>query len=564
MSKDLHQIDHIFKNGLEGKEDHPSPEVWQHIEKELDQKKSRRPFVYFPNSRKIAAILLVSLGSVALFAGGYFLRGLHMSNNEGNNPPAIERKAKGSGEEKSVPSQDLQPAQGESLPEAQSTPGSSAPGSSAPAGEASPATTPATSSVPGSAPSPRASVNEPTPEPRASANRTNTGSGSTSPFLRPTGAAPSATANSIADEQSASSNATKSAAAVATTSTSAAGPSRQSAYKSGAGSNTAKRGNTATVKNKATEAPVANATIDTDQPSIPSARSYETEPAPPAPENRSLPETEKQLPATSEVFKSNVPAATTAAAIPVINKKQGGPNLPRFSLTPVAALQFGSNRIKENNTHSNSAYVKADIVRTESQPSSLAGGILADLRISRNMTLQSGLVFTSRTIHIDPKNVIAEKNPDGKVRYRFDCSAGTYFIKKAQGYSRPGDTAMTKFSTNDLNYLNIPLGLTYHFGGSSWHIFLMGGTGLNLLTKQYLETGLKSGYYDEEDTKVSNLKSSYLNGSIGAGIIWSPFRKVSFSLNPQYQFAITPMNENMPIKAFPRIFNIQTGIQIRL
>jgi hypothetical protein len=274
--------------------------------------------------------------------------------------------------------------------------------------------------------------------------------------------------------------------------------------------------------------------------------------------------TEKQLPISTRAFPNNELAAIPSAAIPVLNKKQGSLNLPKFSLTPVVALQFGFNKIKENTAYANSGKVKDEITRTESQPSSIAGGILADLKISRNITLQSGLVYTSRSIHINPKKIIAEKNPDGKVRYRFDCSAGTYFIKKAQGYTRPGDTAMTKFSTNDLNYLNIPLGLTYHFGGSEWHIFVMAGTGLNLLTRQYLETGLKYGYYEEEDTKVTNLNNSYFNGSLGAGIIWSPFKKISFTFNPQYQFAFTPMNTNMPVKALPRIFNIQTGMQIRL
>ena len=193
----------------------------------------------------------------------------------------------------------------------------------------------------------------------------------------------------------------------------------------------------------------------------------------------------------------------------------------------------------------------------------ISGGLLADLKIAKNMTLQSGLIFTSRTIQIEPKYIKAERNPDGKVRYKFDCSAGTYYIKKST-YARPGDSALTQFSTNELNYINIPLSLSYHFGGKKFHLFATAGAGLNILTDQYLETGLYNYSYDEQESISTNLKSNYFNGMIGAGINWQAFRKVSFLFSPQYQFGITPMNENMPVKAYPRIFNMQLGMQIRL
>ena len=40
MNEDLHQIDDLFKSGFEGKEETPSPTVWENIEKELDKKKN--------------------------------------------------------------------------------------------------------------------------------------------------------------------------------------------------------------------------------------------------------------------------------------------------------------------------------------------------------------------------------------------------------------------------------------------------------------------------------------------------------------------------------------------
>jgi hypothetical protein len=532
MSKDLHKIDDIFKNGLDGKEEMPSQKVWDHIEQALDEKTSRRPFVFF--SRKVAAALLIGIGSAALFAGGYYLRGVHDSKDN-DRAPGIEKTMPGSGESKDRSGQQTPPTTGQV------------------GNHITPDKLPAVANhnLPhsGTLPTPdKAAV--------APAKASSTTTAATAPK--------DAAINNRLSEASGNTDDAKSGG-IAKNSISVDPPANPRISRSKDQRSETNLGEDKTDKRaKEPDTDAKTSSIDPAQAdgSLTQPRVFQTAPLTTNQLNREI-SAEKQLLSSTQAFSQNELAPATAT-IPVLNKKQGSLNLPRFSLTPVVALQFGSNRIRENTSYANSSKVKAEIDRTESQPASIAGGILADLKISRNMTLQSGLVYTSRSIHIDPKDVIAERNPDGKVRYRFDCSAGTYFIKKAQGYTRPGDTAMTKFSTNDLNYLNIPLGLTYHFGGSSWHFFINAGAGLNLLTRQYLETGLKIGYYEEDDTKVTNLKNSYFNGNLGAGVIWSPFRKVSFSFNPQYQFALTPMNDNMPVKALPRIFNMQAGMQIRL
>ncbi len=561
MSEDLHHIDDIFKKGLEGNEDTPSQQVWKKIEAELDKKDSKRPFIFFRDTRKIAVILMICLGSAGLFAGGYLLRGLQMQDAEPKNIPAIENKKSdrrdstdtdGSTQslEKAVASSNIREGQQTEkaldqavIPERKNNP----PNTDRHKAVANPSV---------SSPS-----TEKTPETKLATDKTADAEKISEPSSKSNTAGTKRTQDETSSEPSSKSN--------------SAGMKRtddEKSTKNLTSAPAAKQNGSSVNPN----APSIEAATEADKYATRSAAEVEAKPeqtetptqfemaaAPPVISNRSLPIAEKQL-GNDNALTDQVQAIAASASIPVLNKKQGNINLPKFSMTPVAALQFGSNRIKENKSYPNSGTVKNDIQRTESQPSSIAGGLLADLRISRNMTLQSGLIYISRTIQIDPKKVIAERNPDGKVRYRFDCSAGTYFIKKAQGYTRPGDTTMTKFSTNDLNYLNIPLSLTYHFGGSKFHVFAMAGAGLNLLTRQYLETGLKYGYYEAEETKVTNLKNSYFNGNIGLGISWSAFRKVSFNLNPQYQFALTPMNSNMPIKAYPRVFNLQAGMQIRL
>jgi hypothetical protein len=91
MNKDLHQIDDLFRKGLEGKEEIPGSNVWSNIEHELDRKKDRKPVAFFFRDRKIAGIVLAVLGSAALFAGGYLFRA-HQDQQRNNSPQPVKEQ----------------------------------------------------------------------------------------------------------------------------------------------------------------------------------------------------------------------------------------------------------------------------------------------------------------------------------------------------------------------------------------------------------------------------------------------------------------------------------------
>lgn len=530
MNEDLHQIDDLFKSGIEGKEETPSLAVWENIEKELDKKDSRPKFFYWWNTRRIAAAVLILAASAGLFAGGYYL-GIKKETKKGtteekrNHPSASQSQGNGetallqlteSDHSKAAQNADDQVYTGELLQKDVIDASRSG------------------------------IVNDTEQRGASAADGPNNNPTLTSEEITSSGKVVAKFKEHSPVEQQTGLN-----------------PSKYSEKK-----NNRNKPPVSSEKSRR----VASSEIFPDVITVPAesaARIWEAERITTGSLSGSLPETQKQIPVNKATQANALPAPSaqssetaTQKSIPVLNKRSTSVDLPRFSFTPVAGLQFGSNKIVSTNDP-HSSQVKTDIDRTESQPITISGGILADLKIARNMTIQSGIMFTSRTIEIEPKYVKAERNPDGKVRYKFDCSAGTYYIKKST-YARPGDSAMTIFSTNELNYINIPLALTYHFGGKKFSFFATAGTGLNLLTDQYLETGLSNYNYDEKESIATNLKSNYFNGMIGAGLQYRPFKKVSFLFSPQYQFALSPMNENMPVKAYPRVFNMQLGMQIRL
>jgi hypothetical protein len=483
MNEDLHKMDDLFRSGLEGKEDTPSPATWENIERELD-KKEHRPAAGF-YWRKVAAVLLIIFGSAVLFAAGYFAGGgFKRSNREMPlDIPSLPRSIDG----------------------------------------------PAADSI-------SASINK----------QRSTEDAITASFADKTNSQPSSPA--VATENIA--------------------PGKE---------------DTSPLKGNAKEAvpsagkPVPSRTRTADMPSFQEQPLLQAELTAettlplmvhePATVDQDL--QRQNITPPSKLFTAKSPisrpveSATPASSIPVANKRSGSLNLPALSITPMVAFQSNANKVTDDGSRWGNE-MKQGINQTEHSPSRISGGLLVDLRIARNISLQSGLILTQRDVHIDPKSVRAVKDIDGKMRYRFDCSAGTYFLNPKQGiYPRPGDTAMTKFSSNSLNYLNIPLAVKWHFGNSKLQFFATAGAGLNLLTSQELEAALDNSY-PYGGGRVTNLKNNFFNGMIGAGINYSLNEKLGLNFSPQYQFALTPMNENMPVKAMPRSFNLQLGLQLKL
>ncbi|HSF46235.1 MAG TPA: outer membrane beta-barrel protein [Chitinophagaceae bacterium] len=542
MNGDLQHIDDLFKSGLEGKEETPSPAVWVNVEKELDKKDSRPKFFYWWNTRKIAAAFLIVLGSAGLFAGGYYL-GIRKEDK-------VETRDK---KPNSSPASNTMTSDEQSATSFANTENNS--GTQA-GNETKNSNTPAENIVGKNNDAAEENFDRQVRIDLAKKQSGNAAQGAAISGVTTTDETKKSTSK---DFTTRSGNTPPSVTQLNEVNTSRAGGGKYNTSNTPAGSKSGQPVATSEKSVAGTQDQTGESLLSSGGPRV-----WEPERIAEGSSSIGLPEVEKQIPVQKKTRSAaaGTRPAEAATSIPVLNKRSSAVDLPRFSLTPVAGFQFGSNKIVANNDpHANS--VKTDIDRTESQPMSINGGVLADLKIARNMTLQSGIVFTSRTIEIAPKYIKAERNPDGKVRYKFDCSAGTYFIKKST-YARPGDSAMTIFSTNELNYINIPLALTYHFGGEKFSFFATAGAGMNLLTDQYLETGLSNYNYDEEESVATNLKSSYFNGTIGAGVNYRPFKKVSFLFSPQYQFAVSPMNENMPVKAYPKIFNLQLGMQIRL
>lgn len=522
MSEDLHPIDDLFRSGLEGKEDAPTPKVWENIEAELDKKEKRPAAGFF--GRKVAAALVVLLGSAALFAAGYFIGGSNHHHSVDELPALEPSKPRGGPADTSAQNNVI------ALPEQEAGP---------------------------SIPSGQSDQDE----------KIISGSG-TDGVERSSSSAP--VAGSQQEKKTGAPVSTARNTERANIDGASVSKDNGTSYtKAGKQSLNTKKTRTAPEPAIGTSPGLATAEIEKEGVPLDNVSEelppmdHQPATAKEVPANHPMPQPAKTVNSLAARQSASTLPENARKNIPVANKKKGNLDLPSFALTPVIAYQSNSNAVRDNGTRWGEE-MKEGIKSTEHSPARISGGILADLRVSRNVTLQTGLVLMQRDVHIDPKRVWAVKDIDGKIRYRFDCSAGTYFLNPKQGNNpRPGDTASTRFSTNALNYINLPINLKWHFGNSKLQFFAAAGAGMNFLLNQDLNAQLNHQYH-YEGGRATNLKSSFFNGMIGAGMNYSLGDKFGFTLSPQYQFAITPMNENMPVKAMPRSFTVQAGLQIKL
>lgn len=530
MSEDLHQIDDLFRSGLEGKEDAPSPKVWENIEAQLNEKERRPAAGFF--GRKVAAALVILLGSAALFAAGYFIGGSSHHHNE--EAPEIRNAVPRGGTGGNDANDTISSGEQFNTP----VPEANVEGQAVEQAEA-----------------------------MAGANPTEQTKDETLRKGQMTGADGQTAVQTPGGTYNAPKVDTQSGNAM-NNGSSPKGMGNRNGKKATYGVSAgyiANEGKTQAplARDGSTDAVSTTNHVHAAEDASLTPMIHEAAEAMTAPGQHSLPSTARKLDTRAAKDASQTLPASAKAAIPVKDRKKGSLDLPAFTLTPVVAWQKNSVHVEGDGSRWGQE-MKEGMERTEHTPARVSAGLMADVKASRNITIQTGLMLTQFDVHIDPKKVVAVKDIDGKIRYRFDCSAGTYFLNPKQGtYPRLGDTSTTRYSTNALNYINIPLNVKWHFGNSKLQFFAAAGAGMNFLLNQDLNAGLMHQYH-YEGGRAANLKSSFFNGMIGAGMNYSISERIGLTLSPQYQFAITPMNENMPVKSLPRSFTVQAGLQIKL
>ncbi|HEY5405988.1 MAG TPA: outer membrane beta-barrel protein [Ginsengibacter sp.] len=194
-------------------------------------------------------------------------------------------------------------------------------------------------------------------------------------------------------------------------------------------------------------------------------------------------------------------------------------------------------------------------------------GILVDYNIGKNWKVESGLTYSSRKTNIQPKTIYARPDNNGNINYRFNCSAGySYITVKSPLPPAFGDSINALASTNNLQYIGLPLYAKYIFTTGRFSILPGAGISFNFLTKGKIETTITSatGSKIPSTDKIQGLKSMYINGAVGVGLQYKLNRTFSLSFEPTFRFAISSINKDASVKTNLNSIGLTTGIVFKL
>lgn len=553
MSENLHDIDKLFRDAVEGHEDMPSGKVWESIDAGLDKSNVVHIKRKYNNLKRIAAILLLLLLSVV----GYEI---FKTNSAGNKETA--------GDTRNVP---VKKAPGTGNADEQQHKTANTPNTANPQQPGTTTGGPVTVNSGQSNNISNAGLDSLQPANTVAAPRYHTPGKKT---VDNTIANPKEDAVSNVNDRLVSGKEKKAQPVRVTGTAVKEDETREEKNRLTAGNRSDKSRTRIKVKNPLPE------TVDNDEPGDNMATN-KTDAA-----DRALAplQNDKELTLAQRISRAIAinDAGTAGRQVPdVAAKKMKTRNPFHFSVTAFAGPQFTSNHIKEEGKNSFQTSGpggpppprpgrddhKEQYKDDEQQQSSYAFGVLAAVPLGKKWSVQSGISYLKKNISFEPKKIYAKQDRDGKVKYVFDCSSGYSYISTKTGTTPAvGDSITVTSSKNTLGYISVPLAVNYTISLGKFSIIPNAGAVLNFLTKQSIETELVQGSSKEQQqvNKIQGLKPSYLNATAGLAFEYNVNKRIALSVMPAGNFALTSINNSdAPVKSYPNAFSVSGGIKIK-
>jgi hypothetical protein len=249
---------------------------------------------------------------------------------------------------------------------------------------------------------------------------------------------------------------------------------------------------------------------------------------------------------------------------------------PFISLTFFASPVWSRHNLADNDDYINrqpgnglSSYQQSNKTVIEQRENELLSyniGLTAYYHLNKTWGLESGVIFNSIYMNIDPHEIYAVPDGSGKASYEFVTSSGYSFLKsKSLNTAIAGDSLSTTMAKHKIEYLSIPL--LFKYTASLKRFSVSPGIGLtaNFLTGTSIQTGIKLNSSSETViiSKLNGSKGMYLSASANMDIGYSLNRKWMISLVPSLNYAITPVTENNVVFTYPYCFGFGLGISYR-
>jgi hypothetical protein len=249
----------------------------------------------------------------------------------------------------------------------------------------------------------------------------------------------------------------------------------------------------------------------------------------------------------------------------VSSKSKSNPT-HRFSLSAFAAPNLRFDRLEDDDRLAGPGRNRQEAHRQEQKSFSFSAGFLVSYDLTKHLLLQSGVSLTSSATSIAPTTVFAKRDNGGRMRYELQCSSGYVYISpKGSVQPMPGDSsAKTSGTVSKLTYVSVPASLHYRVRLGRFSLSPSIGAGLNFLTSGKTKTSLSNTTGSEStSTPILGLKSTYVDAHLGMGLDYDLGKKLSVGIRPNARLALTPINNETPVKSYQNFLSVETGVRIK-
>ncbi len=229
--------------------------------------------------------------------------------------------------------------------------------------------------------------------------------------------------------------------------------------------------------------------------------------------------------------------------------------------------------------------ISKQINSSEQAQVSYSGGVAFAYKISRKLSIQSGLYYSSIGQEVGDIYTFGgfSRYDYAKGGYNFEVltSAGKIYTENADIFLRDaiGDRVLTRY-TNDVfdpgkanlqymnssiyqsfSYVEMPVVLRYKLLDKAVDINLVGGVSYNFLVTNSVYTKFNGSRHDIG--KTDGLNPFMFSSSLGMGMEYTLSDKLSLNLEPTFRYYMNPFSGGPGINTHPYSFGVFSGLSYR-
>ena len=217
---------------------------------------------------------------------------------------------------------------------------------------------------------------------------------------------------------------------------------------------------------------------------------------------------------------------------------------------------------------------------------SYAGGVALSYKVSRRLSVQSGLYYSSYGNELSGITAYGGFNSYDQVKgnsnFEVQTTTGTVYTDNSDVYliDNVSDARLVTYFDNssfdpakasleylnnslrqNLSYLELPLILRYKLIDRTFDFNIIGGLSSNLLVNNSVYTSLDGSRY--EVGKTGGLNTLSFSSSLGMGMEYSFSSNLSLNLEPTFRYFLNPFNNMEGVSGHPYSFGIFSGISYK-